>query len=383
MLGQLLFAIACVGMIFAAIDSNPYWLIPTVVAVSMLVVTSKFGNQQLLATVAGLLIVGAWPMFFAIVVGMLLCFALWGNKGFNVLRGQITHSVAYYKHLQEPFLMGHRSSVRLWLQQLIAVMRLATRSPVQALVHVVRLNFWPHRFVVLFTGFPIAIAAIYLMPFPDESRSVLAALLISAFVAAIATAQRSLSFLGEWHRYLEHTVVVQSALIALLLANSHPIIIAFFVLYGLFFYINSIQMFSQQYRAHAQDAESLSNLLGSIDEESSKVFVLGALFWPVLYATRHLKLHCYNANIDLSRFRGNSFQDLFGNFPNPGRSFKDLAPLYGIDFVVGRSDDFDFYGRVVDDGKFEGLTLKNRQGTFLLYSVDDRLPRAGMLPVVS
>ncbi len=365
--GQLLFTIACAGMILAEVDGAPLWLVATVLSVGILVVTSKFANQHLMATAAGLLVAGAWSALAAILAGILLCVLLWRERALDVIRGQIAHSFTYYTRLQKPFLFGHRPSMRMWATQMIDAAKIGIRSPVRGLIYLVRLDYWPHRFLVLFATFPVACAALYALPLSSSVRVVLAGLLGSAFIASVLTAQRSLSFLGEWHRYLEHTVAVQSVLAAFLLSNLYPPLIVLFVLYGLFFYVNSLHVFSQQYLALSEDTDNLSELLRPIDRSSSRVFVLGAMFWPVLRATRELKLHCYNGNIDLRRFRGESFQDLFGNFPSPGRPFKELAPVYGIDYVVGRVEDFKKYVRTLDDPALETLMLERQCGNFQLY----------------
>ena len=101
-LGQLFFLVYVGAGILFQITHLWVWVALSSVAVAALSITTKFGNQAVVFVSIGLALAGYWVPLATALGGYVLSATVTRGKSIRVLRGQINHSIFYFKHLQKP-----------------------------------------------------------------------------------------------------------------------------------------------------------------------------------------------------------------------------------------------------------------------------------------
>ena len=372
-LGQLLFALSSGMALLFSVTSEIVWLLAAAAFAIPIVVTSKFGNQMLLLTAIGFGVAGYLWVPAMILAAVLLALATWRRLAINVLLGQFRHSLHYARNMQQTFLYPYERRLKIYLRSMAGAGFRFFTKPATSIRSVLDERYWIHQDLVLFPGLAIILLACFGghpetgFRFGEPSQFLLVALLL-AFLASALTARPPFMFLGEHYRYLEHFTHFIAIIVAVLVVKTENWFGLFLVLiYSLMFYAYSVGKLIDASRGAQSGIDDLVAILAPIDAENTRLYVLGAYFWPVLFASRKLRLHAYNANIDLSRRGNDVWQDLFGNFPNPGRALYKFAAQRGINYVIGKSGDVLIYKKSVGDERFDGFSLVSRVGEFELY----------------
>lgn len=372
-LGQLLFAMSSGMTLLFAANGEIVWLLAATVFATPIVVTSKFGNQMLLLIAIGFGFAGYLWVSGMILAAVLLALATWRRLAINVLLGQFRHSLHYARNMQQTFLYPYERRLKSYLRSMAGAGFRFLTQPATSIRSILGERYWLHQDLVLFPGLAIILLAYFGvhpetgLRFGEPSQFVLVALLM-AFLASALTSRPPFMFLGEHYRYLEHFTHFIAIIVAVIVVTTENWLGIFVVLmYSLMFYAFSVGKLIDASRAAQSGIDDVVAILAPIDAENTRLYVLGAYFWPVLFASRKLRLHAYNANIDLSRIGYDVWQDLFGNFPNPGRPLYEFANKRGIDYVIGKSVDVSIYKKSVGDELLNGFTFVSRAGDFELY----------------
>ena len=379
-LGQLLFAVFAGSTLLWQATDTGLWIIPAALAVALASITSKFSNQAVTFISVFACLFGEWHLLVAGLLGFATAAAVFNRHFFRTIRGQIGHTVFYVRHLQAPYLdraldtgPGHGARMRTAVASARAY---GMRYLVDWLFSDPNLA---HKLVVLhFTG----LAGIALLvagtvedaPVPDIVWS-LAAIFLASCIAAAATQTRRFRYLGESYRYVEHTVGLQAMLVAGLLIDTHPLglgaVLGISAFLGVMALFQAARLLRDQFTPLLDQWADLRAALEKVDTSDTLIHPLSGWFWPVLCQTSELRLAFYSINCDIDAFGVSRWNDLYGNFPRPGRPFAELHGLHGITHVVGRETDFERYAEETGDRSFVdgSRTPVSHVGAVMVYDI--------------
>jgi hypothetical protein len=359
--GQLLFSIFVGSALLWQHGEGAAWIIPGVIAVALASVTSKFSNQAITLISLFACLFGEWHALAVGALGFALALLAFRGNFVNVIRGQIGHTLFYVRHLQAPYLDRALDTGPSYGQRMRTAFASARAYGLRYLVdwlfsdpnliHKITLLYLPG---LIGLGY-LAIALTRSIALPDTAVP-LAALVAASILAAIMTQTRRFRYLGESYRYVEHTVMLQAVLVTGMLVDTAPdillAVLAATALLGTIALFQAARLLNEQYTPLLEQWANLKQALAAIDTPGTLVHPLSGWFWPVLCQTSRLRLAFYGVNCDINAFEVGRWEDLYANFPRPGRPFDDLQRRHGISHVVGRQSDFERYAEETGDRSF-------------------------------
>jgi len=354
-LGQLAFLAYIAGCAFYLESAAWPWLVVAIGSAALMPVTSKFGMQAMLFISAGLALCDyVVPLTFAL-TGTLVAVASTRGKALAVLRGQLAHSSFYFQYLQKRFLHPDYRSLWQYVRTGLALLRRSFGEPMRFVEWVLTERHFLHRCILCF---PHAWLLGAILLYRDDlaanpsMKFVVAAVAVS-FAIGLLTALKPLMFLGEPERYPEHTVAFQVVALITLLENLNAWSVAFWLFaYSAGIYILSACLFKTRFTAWSRYAKDVPVVLSAIDRPNALVMAAGALFWPVLYWGRAIRLYFHGANLDQKRLELGKWLEVFGHFPFPGVCPGRLRELTGVDYLIGTRAELEHYARLVGEPHF-------------------------------
>ena len=377
-LGQLFFLVYVGASILFQVTHLWVWVALSSVAVAALSITTKFGNQAVVFVSIGLALAGYWVPLATALGGYVLSAIVTRGKSIRVLRGQINHSIFYFKHLQKPFLHQDRHRFSHYLRRVLSQGRKGIASPFgfarwyfseSYLFHVILVNF-PHAVVVgslLIAGVDIE----YTSGISSDAFGFMLWITGVSFFLSCLISLKPLMFLGEAPRYAEHTVMVQVILCVVLVKAANLDALLWLVLgYSLVAYWFSVENYLRLYGDSEKVKRDLPPLIQGIDVKGTNIFWAGHLFWPLLFFTRQASILIHGANFGERLLAKEDWFIPFGNFPFPGRPMAEVVARYNIDYLIGMKAGVAYYEKLLNDRPFSEGRFKKiaAVGDLELYS---------------
>jgi hypothetical protein len=377
-LGQcLFFFFAASAVMYAQAGALP-WAVVAVAAAAALSVTSKFGNQTVVAICIGLLALGFVAPVVLALCGYAVAAAVTKGRALQVLRGQLAHSMFYARYLQQRFLHKGRVKFGDYAARARGMVRAGARGKIVALVRwFFSEPFFLHKFIV---GSPqlVLLALAVAGGLGEQASAALRspalalplAFIATSVAASLLVSLRPLAFLGEAERYAEHTVFFQILAFAVVaeaagLAWLKGVLLA----YSALAYVVSVRTYIER-NAHAVGLrQRMAALVAPIDRDGTRIFWLGHLFWPLWFSTRKASILVHGANFDERQLDKDRWFEVFGNLPYPGVPIDQVVGRYKLDYVVATPDFVAHYESLLGDRAFsEGrFSEMARTGDLVLY----------------
>lgn len=354
-LGQLVFLAYFAGCTFSLESAAWPWLVVAVGSAALMPVTSKFGMQAMLFIPAGLALCGYVVPLAAALSGTLIAIAWTRGKALTVLRGQLAHSTFYFLYLQKRFLHPNYRSLWQYVRTGLAMLRRSPSAPMRFVEWLFTERHFLHRCILCFPHVWI-FGAILVYRYDVASNSTMKFVLFAvavSFAIGVLTAMKPLMFLGEPERYPEHTVSLQVIVLVALLEDLNEWAPGFWLLsYSAGAYVLSVRLFATRFAAWSRFAKDVPVAVSAIDCPNALVMAVGALFWPVLYCSRALRLYFHGANLDRRRLDLGKWLEVFGHFPYPGVRPGRLRELTGVDYMIGTRTELEHYAGLVGEPNF-------------------------------
>lgn len=357
--GQLLYLVHAACAYIALSSGEWSWLLPSVIAGALIVLTSKFSAQVMLFFGLGLGGFVDWSYALAAFLALVLALLLSGRSGAKVISGHYKHSRFYFRHLQQIFVQSHARGLREYSRSTRdAWLTLIRNHQWRPLVHwLLGDTFSLHVFVFVFTPVALALGLALVQDNYSELEHFLLVWCAVALVCMVLTRWRPLMFLGDAERYLEYALLPAIVLTCLWApAELVWLLFAYSLACALYYSRSALQLSSAAHLRFIASEESF-RLLDRLPP--GNVMPLGSFHWQVLYRCRHDVL-TIGGNIDDDLLSVEEFDLVYGNFPYPSDRFRQIVARYDVRYVVTDEAHLSHYVRSILKRDEPLLTNANR-----------------------
>lgn len=373
-MGQTLY-LAHIFSAFVALETGSIAMAAAgVVTGALLIVTAKFAVQVLVF----------FGVFFSIFITpmyagyLALCFfvsmVITGGAAFNVLKGQIRHSVNYVKNVQSIFLYPHVITFRDYLARCLSVpYNFLKLHPAKAIGWFYSENYPVHLLLFVFPQF---FAIIFILPDYQNIGTGVQTLIIWSLGGIcwfVLTKLRILMFLGEGERYLEYALY-PSFFLAIYLLPNYQTVIYIWIGYSLISVIYYNYSYLNQYRKADENYYITDACLNSLAfDRDAVVWPIGSHHFEALYHTKNMIL-THGVNIDENVLSFDEFKLSYGNYPYPSEDWREIIKKYDVKFIyTGRTAMAHYYKNILksDPCFYKSIELIDEAGESVLYRVRD------------
>lgn len=352
--GEFLFVVFIEGLVLFKFDANYMWIIMSVVSGIFILLSSKFTNQALLFFSLGFLAIGEHLMFEVLFISVIVAVIFFKRDFFDSIYGQVKHSIFYFKYNQKKYLWTTRLSFADYLK--LIKTKLKDKLFLQ---WIYQENAWYHQVVFVYWS----VIVIFYLYFTQESSSDLIDYMIMWLVISsilmLITSFKYFMFLGEAERYMEHTVLLQAFLIAYFsVEKSHYWFIVLYILYSLVGYFYFKKIYKLYFTKWSEFYSEVNNIFHSIDKEDKIIYPIGGMHWIILYFSKRVKVLFGGVNNDESLFSYKEWKKLYGNYPYPSSTIKDVRKEYHFDYILIKKEDIKTYQKRFKDDIFDSSRLK-------------------------
>lgn len=358
--GQLLFVMFVNAALVWGLTGNWLWLLLSVIAIALLAVASKFGNQATILVSIVATLFGIFEPLICCLLGYALAAIVWRKAFFRCIRGQIKHTIFYVRHLQEPYLDRIYKTMPGYSDRAVTAARYARQGHPFALDWMFADENPAHRLVI---QFPAAFVGLALWAYQGMRGEELffeywpfAGIVIATMIVSVMTSTQRFRFLGEHYRYLEHTVTTQAILAVGIAISTNwtyaEMVLCTIVLLGPLALVSAGYRISSQYKPLDREWKSIADGGKLIDRSDTVVHAMGGLWWPIWSQSKKLAIAHWAINCDIDEVGVENFKNLYGNFPRPGVAYHELAANYGVTHALGRTRDFETYANETGDSSF-------------------------------
>jgi hypothetical protein len=334
--GQTLYLLHILSAYYALKTNSLIGLAISLSVGASLVVTAKFGNQVLVFFGAFFVVWVSYQYALLLLGCFLLALLFTKGHAWSVVKGQVKHSIFYFKNLQRVFLFPYTGSFGSWVQRGSEELgRLIRTGNLEAFLR----WFYGERYYLhlLLTVYPQFLLLFYLFipgVLSDPLEQFLLIWMAAGFIWFVFTKTRPLLFLGEGERYLEFALFPSLFLSARYLIGTWEIVLYVFLGYSLFSSLYSLRQYHESFAPLDRDFERKKALYGNLNQQKpGLIFPLGSFHWQVLYHAQFPVL-TYGGNMDESLLSKDEFLLVYGQYPYPSGDFRRIVDRYNVSYIV-------------------------------------------------
>lgn len=346
--GQTLYLAHIITAIVSIHTGNLWMALLSVTAGALIIVTAKFSVQVLVFFSPFFILV--LPQYLSLLaLSFVFSVILTRGAALSVIRGQISHSVFYVRHLQQIFLFPNVVTMKAYLQRWVrAVLLVVCRKPADALQWFFRENYPLHLLIFVFTTFFVLFLGVDRLANPAPLEIALFCWCLAGLLWFALTKFKPLMFLGEGERYLEYALFPSLFLAGTLFWNNNL---------GISLYLGFCLVAALTYaRMYLSDYETTNNQYGFINAKLTAGIDQTAVIWPigshhfeVLYHSNN-PIITHGVNIDGRLFKLDDFKLVYGNYPYPSKHWRQILRLFNVRYVYSSDSSLEYYlNHIVED----------------------------------
>jgi len=336
LMGQTLYLIHILFSWYALSTRNLPALVMALLAGAGVIVTAKFGNQVLLFF--GILLGLFVSIQYLWLLGGSLLFALLLSKGraWQVIVGQVRHSLFYFKYLQRVFLHPSLPTLKGYAKGAGArAWRLLRKGELKGAVEWYFIE--PYPLHLLITVYPQFLLIPLLLPRYGEMgfwERFLLVWVAAALFCFLATKMRPLLFLGEGERYLEYALFPSLWLGVRYCLPRWELAIWALLAYSL---LSALCYFWSSLRTSREADEEFGRAERAFYELNRMppgvIMPIGSFQWQTLYWSCFPVL-TLGGNIDGTILSHDQFLLVYGRYPYPSEDFGRIVKEFDVSYVI-------------------------------------------------
>ncbi len=337
---QTLYLLHLLTAYLAFITGHPLALVLSIVAVVLLSVTSKFGNQVLCFFGIFIGCLFSYHYFFLLSGSLLVAIPLTRGRVLAVLKGQIRHSSFYLRYLQQVFIYPQIIKVEVYFSRLVRAVSNVYRFQVSDFI----LWYFNERYFLhlLMTVNPQFFGVLgFWKSFTSHPEKFLFAWAIAGFICFLLTKTKKLLFLGEGERYLEFAAFPSIFLLSKYLLEHNVRVILYFGLgYSLIF---ACFVFLKFLRETPKNICSNEMIFSTLDKlPSGVIWPIGSFAWQTCYRS-NFPILTHGCNVDETMLSVDEFMLVYGNYPYPSGEWENIISKYKVCYIVSDPTALDYY----------------------------------------
>jgi len=334
-IGQTLYLLHLYFAYYSYVQHSISLILISIITGSLLIITAKFGNQVLI-------LFGVIFSFFIhqyliiLILTFIVSILLTKGNALVVLKGQVNHSIFYFKYMQAIFLWPNFKNLSSYIKN-IANLKGLKNSIVW---------FYTEQYSIhlIFTVFFLYVYCIFYLLIYGMSDSNLFFLVIWSLIAFswfILTKTKFLAFLGEGERYLEYALF-PTILLFVIFSYSNTLLIVFSLVYSsiasIFYVCYYLKVYGPTYDNAYKESEIVIKHLK--DLKSGVIWPIGSFHFEILYRSS-FDILTHAANIDEHFLKPDEFKLVYGNYPYPSQNYDDIIQRFNIKYIY--SNQLSFY----------------------------------------
>lgn len=359
-LGQCLYLIHITSAYLAYDSQSIVWLIISILAGGIAIITAKFTLQVLL-------FFGVFISLFVslkyilILCGCLICSIIVSRgQSLRIISGHINHSIFYVSYLQKVFLYPHLNSFNHYIDSAKKIWNQHGSAP-KIYWLLINERYPLHIFVTVFPQYflvPFYVVVIRNMSSLDKF---MLAWVVAGLFCFVATKTRLLLFLGEGERYLEYSLYPSLYLALSLVLNStqsvfNPLIYAW-IAYSIFCARTYLRQYVIQHSKADECYEQTEQCFEILDKsKQGVVWPIGSFHYQTLYRSTNHPVLSHGGNMQLSEL--DDIRLVYENYPYPSAKFVDILEKYKISYIVSDDAHIKHYKNNIlkDADEFDSIT---------------------------
>ena len=355
-LGQLLYYVHIFTYIIYYLYGNEMYLLFSIVAASLIFITSYFATQVLIFFC--ILIVLSTNFNYLLFVIISYAISILISKGkclsiFITYFKKLRFYTFYLKNIRADLNSKFHTSFKSYKKNIIDILYLVFKK--KDFYNAVNLFFSERNFLHLFVFiyYPCSISIIYYTSTVSNitiEQKILLLWTIAGVLWYFLTKSKILKSFGEGERYLEFSLIPSTILLVDLLLKYESYFLIFIMIFynlfsAMFFYLKAKNKFSLNNKKY----DNLSLVFKKLESfEAGTVWPLIHLDWQCLY---FLEDSCFKVvsnngcpQLNLRDFNGlKEFMLIRGNYPYPSTNFKKVIKNYKVKYIVAENNAFEYY----------------------------------------
>jgi hypothetical protein len=376
-IGQTLYLIHIFSFYYALVNNNISASIICLISGSLIILTSKFGNQVLIFFGIFFSIFISYKYLVVIFFCFILALVIGRNHTLRIISGQLKHSLFYVKYLQKIFLYPNIHTTRDYFYNLISAMWGLIRH--KKIINFINWFFnetYPlHLLITIYPQFLLIV--LFFKDYHNMIDLFILTWMGSGLVCFILTRFiKQLMFLGEGERYLEYALYPSLIFTIKTLTGPYIYIIYLFLIFSMI----SAGYYQWLYfdRFKSLDRNYLPNtaLFSKLDKFPSGVIMpIGSIHWMTLFQSSFPVL-THGGNINENLLSHDEFILLFGNYPYPSNNFKQILQRYKVEYIVSDDASITYYKKQIlkDPELFDStLQLLDESSSLKIFNVKNKI----------
>lgn len=338
-LGQCLYLIHITSAYLAYDNQSLGWLIVSMLAGGIAIITAKFTLQVLLFFGLFISLLVSFKYLLLLCGCLIISIIVSRGQSLRIISGHIKHSIFYVSYLQKVFLFPHLNSLNHYIDGAKQIWR-QSDSALKTYWLLISERYPLHIFVTVFPQFllvPLYVVSIRRMSSIDKF---MLAWVLAGLFCFVATKTRQLLFLGEGERYLEYSLYPSLYLaLSLVMKASQslfiPLIIAW-IAYSIFCARTYLRQYVTQFARANEYYEQTERCFEILDKSKPGViWPIGSFHYQALYRSKNHHVLSHGGNMQMSEL--DDIRLVYENYPYPSAKFVDILEKYNISYIV--SDD--------------------------------------------